>query len=76
MSKTDQENQENGRTRVIDDDHLLKPEDAAALLGIKRSKMYTLIKDGAIDCVRVGRRGTRVTRPALRRYVARCEQGY
>jgi excisionase family DNA binding protein len=59
---------------VVDDDRLLKPTEAAALLGIERSKVHTLIKDGQIDTVRIGRRGTRITRGALRGYIARCTE--
>jgi excisionase family DNA binding protein len=59
---------------VVDDDRLLKPTEAAALLGIGRSKVYTLIKRGQIDAVRIGRGGTRITRGALRGYIARCTE--
>jgi len=47
---------------------LFKPEAAAAMLGIGRSKMWELISAGAVDTVRIGR-SRRVPHDALRRYV-------
>ena len=73
MSDDHQESQPAFRG-IVDDDRLLKPTEAAALLGIGRSKMYALISEGEIDAVRIGRRGTRITRRALRGYIARCTE--
>lgn len=33
---------------------LLKPTEAAAVLGIGRSKLYELLQDGELDSVRIG----------------------
>ncbi len=47
---------------------LLRPEAAAAMLGIGRSKMFELISAGTIGSVHIGR-SRRVPHDALRRYV-------
>jgi len=47
---------------------LLRPEAAAAMLGIGRSKMFELIACGSVETVTIGR-SRRVPHDALRRYV-------
>ena len=47
---------------------LLKPEEAGALLGVGRSKVYALIASGALPGVRVGA-SVRVPRAALEQWV-------
>jgi excisionase family DNA binding protein len=47
---------------------LLKMEDAAAVLGISRSKAYELAAAGRLETVRIGA-SRRVTREALERFV-------
>ena len=47
---------------------LLKPEEAGALLGVGRSKIYSLISSGELPCVRIGG-SVRVPGDALRRWV-------
>ncbi len=49
---------------------LLKPEEAADLLGIGRSKLYELLAQGAVDSVRIGG-SRRVPRAALEEFVER-----
>jgi excisionase family DNA binding protein len=49
---------------------LLTPEQAAAELGIGRTRMYTLIAEGEVDSVKVGR-SRRVPRQALVEYIDR-----
>lgn len=53
---------------------LLPPEDAARELGIGRTQMFALIKDGEIDSVKIGR-SRRVPRVALVEYVERLRGG-
>ncbi|MGH8898778.1 MAG: excisionase family DNA-binding protein [Egibacteraceae bacterium] len=48
---------------------LLKPEEAAALIGVGRSKMYELIAAGAVKSVKIGAL-RRVPATALDDYVA------
>ena len=48
---------------------LLKPAEAAELLGIGRSKMYELLAAGALPSIRVGH-SVRVPVTALERWVA------
>lgn len=49
---------------------LLKPEQAAAQLGIGRAKMFELLAAGAIESVKIGR-CRRVPSEAVEAYVAR-----
>lgn len=49
---------------------LLTPEDAADVLGVGRTKLYELLRVGAIESVRIGR-ARRVPAEALHDYVAR-----
>lgn len=49
---------------------LLKPEEAAEVLGIGRSKLYELLAAGAIESVRIGS-CRRVPADALEDFVAR-----
>jgi excisionase family DNA binding protein len=49
---------------------LYKPEHAAALLGIGRSKLFELIGDGQIETVQIGR-SRRIPAEALVAYVER-----
>ena len=48
---------------------LLKPEEAALLLGIGRTKLYELLAVGAVESVRIGS-CRRIPRGALERYVS------
>ena len=48
---------------------LLKPEEAAAVLGVGRSKMYELLASGAVKSVKIGAL-RRVPATALEEYVA------
>jgi excisionase family DNA binding protein len=48
---------------------LVRPDEAAALLGIGRSKVYAMLAAGELPAVRVGRL-TRVPVTELRRWVA------
>jgi excisionase family DNA binding protein len=47
---------------------LLRPEEAAELIGVSRSKMYVLIADGVLPGVRVGK-SVRVPVKALEAWV-------
>jgi excisionase family DNA binding protein len=47
---------------------LLKPEEAADVLGIGRSKFYELLAEGAVESVRIGA-CRRVPRAALEEFV-------
>ena len=49
---------------------LLRPAEAAEMLGVGRSKLYELIADGTLPTVRVGQR-MRIPVGALRRWVER-----
>ena len=51
---------------------LYRPEDAARLLEISRSKIFELIASGAIASVKIGR-SRRVSRRAIDDFVARME---
>jgi len=51
---------------------LLTPEEAAEVLGIGRTKVYSLIADGELLSVRIGK-SRRVPRDALDEYIARLE---
>lgn len=53
---------------------LLKPDEAARVLGISRSRYYELIAAGEIKTVKIGA-SRRVTPEALAEYVARLEAG-
>jgi excisionase family DNA binding protein len=53
---------------------LLRPTEAAELLGIGRSKIYSLLADGELPGVRVGR-SIRVPAAALHRWVQLRTQG-
>ena len=50
----------------MDDDArvVFTDEEVAALLGVARSTMYALVRDGAVPCVRRGRRQW-ITRPVV-----------
>jgi excisionase family DNA binding protein len=50
------------------DQLLLKPEEAAECLNIGRSKVYELMRSGALESVRIGT-CRRITRAGLERYV-------
>lgn len=54
---------------------LHKPEDAAAALGIGRSKLFQLIAAGQIETVQIGR-SRRIPAQALEDYVARLRGGH
>lgn len=47
---------------------LLRPAEAAALLGVGRSKLYELVSDGVIPTVQVGHR-VRIPVDALRHWI-------
>lgn len=49
---------------------LLRPEEAAQVLGISRSRFYELMSAGEVDSVKIGS-SRRVTREALEHYVER-----
>ena len=51
---------------------LLKVEEAATLLGIRRSKFYELLQAGELPTVRIGR-AVRIPNAAVRDYVQRLE---
>jgi excisionase family DNA binding protein len=53
---------------------LCKPEEAAELLGIGRSKFYELIAAGIVDSVRIGG-CRRIPLAALEEYVERLREG-
>lgn len=52
---------------------LVRPEDAARVLGVGRTKVYELIRSGALRSVRVGGL-RRVPVAALNEYVTRLEE--
>lgn len=52
---------------------LLTPEEAAGVLGICRSKLYDLLRAGAIESVHIGA-SRRVPAAALVEYVERLRQ--
>ncbi len=47
---------------------LLKPDEAAAMLGIGRSKIYALLADGSLPSIRLGR-SIRIPAESLRQWV-------
>ncbi len=49
---------------------LYKPEEAAAVLGIGRSKVFELMASGELTSVQIGR-SRRITQEALAEFVAR-----
>lgn len=53
---------------------LLRPEEAADVLGIGRSKLYVLLADGAIESVHIGT-CRRIPLEALHGYVDRLRAG-
>ncbi len=55
------------------DSLLYRPEDAARVLGIGRSKAYELIATGDLASVQIGRL-RRIPRAALEAYVERLQQ--
>ena len=55
-------------------DQLLSINEAAAVIRVGRSLLYTLIADGEIKPIKVGRR-TVIPAGEIRRYVARQEAG-
>lgn len=56
------------RDVLTEDPLLLTAVEAARVLGISRSTVYTLIRDGAITPVHIGR-SCRLSRTELHRYV-------
>ena len=52
---------------------LVRPEDAARVLGVGRTKVYELIRSGALRSVRVGGL-RRVSVTALNEFVTRLEE--
>lgn len=52
---------------------LYRPEDAARVLGIGRSKLFELLATGQVPSVQIGR-ARRVSRRALENYAERMEQ--
>jgi excisionase family DNA binding protein len=56
------------------DQLLYKPEQAAQVLGLGRSKVFELLADGTLASVRIGR-SRRVPRQELEDYVARLRSG-
>jgi excisionase family DNA binding protein len=57
------------RRRVMLDDPLLKPEQAAALLAVRTSWIYEAVRDGRLPCLRVGRH-IRFTRALLEQWLS------
>jgi excisionase family DNA binding protein len=55
---------------AIDSPALLRPEETAEMLGISRSKTYSLLAAGELPSVRVGR-SVRVNRKALMAWIDR-----
>lgn len=59
-----------------DENRLLRPREAFALLGIGKTKGYELLKQGRIPgVVKFGERTTRVRSSVLRRFLAGEEEG-
>jgi len=52
---------------------LVRPEDAAILLGLGRTKVYELIRSGALRSVKIGGL-RRIPASALTEFVAKLEQ--
>jgi excisionase family DNA binding protein len=53
---------------------LLRPEEAAQVLGLGRTKVYELIRSGALRSVKVGN-SRRVSTAALAEYVNQLDHG-
>lgn len=53
---------------------LLRPDEAAEILGVGRSKIYALLASGEVPSVRVGH-SVRIPFEALRRWVADQAEG-
>lgn len=49
---------------------LLKPEQAAKSLGISRTALYNMLRDGSLDSVKIGR-SRRISAEALESFVER-----
>ena len=47
---------------------------ACRFLGVSPSKLYRLCKDGEIELVKIGMRGTRVTQASLDRYIKNAKR--
>ena len=54
---------------------LLRPGEAAEILGVSRSTIYSLIQEGRLPAVKLGRRGVRVHRAELERRLEREARG-
>lgn len=53
---------------------LLKPAEVAAVLNVTVSQVYTLMRDGELPAVKIGRKGVwRVSRETLEAYLAELE---
>jgi excisionase family DNA binding protein len=48
---------------------LLRADDAAALLGLRKSKVYALMRSGELPSVRIGTKAVRVPREELDAWV-------
>ena len=48
---------------------LLRPEDAAEIIGVSRSKLYKMVALGVVPSVRLGGRALRVPAEALEKWV-------
>jgi excisionase family DNA binding protein len=48
---------------------LLRADDAAALLGLRKSKVYALMRSGELPSVRIGAKAIRVPRDSLDAWV-------
>ncbi len=48
---------------------LVRPMEAAAMLGVSRTKIYALLSSGEIPSIRIGSRGLRVPLEPLRRWI-------
>lgn len=48
---------------------LLRPMEAAELLGLGRSRIYSMLAEGIIPSVRIGERSIRIPVDALRQWV-------
>ena len=55
--------------RVAGPTVLLRPEDAAAILNVRKSWIYEAVRTGNLPCVRVGRH-IRFTTPMLDNWIA------
>lgn len=53
---------------------LLKPAEVAEVLNVTVSQVYTLMRDGELPAVKIGRKGVwRVSRETLEAYLAKLE---